>query len=68
LLIIPAAAAGLLAGNPERMAWLAALMASLAIAGGLSLSWMIDTPAGPSAVVVATALFAAAKLLSRVND
>ncbi|MEY3017014.1 MAG: hypothetical protein RL336_149 [Pseudomonadota bacterium] len=68
LLIIPAAAAGLLAGNPERMAVLSAVMATLAIVGGLSLSWIIDTPAGPSAVVVATALFAAAKLVSRVND
>lgn len=62
LLIIPAAAAGLLAGNPERMAWLAALFAAVAIVGGLALSWFIDTPAGPSSVVVATTIFAAAKL------
>ncbi len=68
LLIIPAAAAGLLAGNPERMAWVSALFASAAIVGGLAMSWFIDTPAGPSAVVVATGIFAVAKLASRLRD
>jgi len=68
LLIIPAAAAGLLTGTPERMGWVAALFASAAIIGGLTLSWFLDTPAGPSAVVVATAIFAVAKLLEKLRN
>lgn len=67
LLIIPAAAAGLLAANPERMGWIAALFASAAIVGGLAMSWFLDTPAGPSAVVVATSIFAVAKLSERLR-
>jgi zinc transport system permease protein len=29
----------------------------LAVSGGLALSWFYDTPAGPSIVVIASALF-----------
>lgn len=57
LLIIPAAAARRLAGGPEQMAILASIIGAVAVVGGLfgSLEW--DTPAGPSIVVAALALF-----------
>lgn len=57
MLIIPAAAARRFASGPEQMALLAALIGAVAVIGGLfgSLEW--DTPAGPSIVVAALALF-----------
>lgn len=57
LLIIPAAASRRFARTPEQMAGLAALVGALAVAGGLLASLRLDTPAGPSIVVAATALF-----------
>ena len=57
LLIIPAAAARRLSSSPEQMALLASLLGMLAVSGGLALSWFYDTPAGPSIVVIASALF-----------
>jgi len=57
LLIIPAATARRLSGTPERMAVLAALAGGLAVMTGLGMSWQFDTPAGPSVVVAAFALF-----------
>ncbi len=57
LLIIPAATARRLAGSPERMALLAAILGSAAVAAGLwgSIEWHV--PAGPSIVLAAAALF-----------
>lgn len=57
LLIIPTAAARRFATGPEQMAIIAAFIGVCAIFGGLfgSLEW--DTPAGPSIVVAALALF-----------
>ncbi|WP_299687139.1 zinc ABC transporter permease subunit ZnuB [uncultured Vibrio sp.] len=57
LLIIPAATARKFANTPEQMAFLASIIGSLAVCGGLSLSWFYDTPAGPSVVISATAMF-----------
>lgn len=57
LLIIPAAASRRLARTPEQMAVFASLLASCAVLGGLSLSYFWDSPAGPSVVLVAGALF-----------
>lgn len=57
LLIIPAATARRLARSPEQMALGAALVGCLSVGGGLALSWHYDTPAGPSVVVAALALF-----------
>ena len=57
LLIIPAAAAQRHARTPEQMAAGASLLGLLAVCLGLSLSWFQDTPAGPSIVVSAAALF-----------
>lgn len=57
LLIIPAATARRLANTPEQMAALAVVFGFIAVAGGLSMSWHLDTPAGPSVVVTAFATF-----------
>ena len=57
LLIIPAATARSLARGPEAMAFIAAGLGSLASLGGLGLSLLADTPAGPSVVCVAAAMF-----------
>lgn len=57
LLIIPAAASRRLARTPEQMAGFAALIASCAVMGGLTVSYYWDTPAGPSVVLVASGLF-----------
>ncbi|TRX73886.1 zinc ABC transporter permease subunit ZnuB [Pseudomonas mangiferae] len=57
LLIIPAAAAQRHARTPEQMAGGASLLGLLAVCAGLALSWYKDTPAGPSIVVAAAALF-----------
>ncbi|HDY8157610.1 TPA: zinc ABC transporter permease subunit ZnuB [Vibrio vulnificus] len=57
LLIIPAAAARRFAQSPEQMAGFASLIGVLAVLGGLTLSWHFDTPAGPSVVISASAIF-----------
>ena len=57
LLIIPAAAAQRHARSPEQMAAGASVLGVIAVCAGLSLSWFQDTPAGPSIVVSAAALF-----------
>ena len=65
LLIIPAAAAQRHARSPEQMALGASLLGMLAVCGGLALSWFKDTPAGPSIVVAAAALFLLSFVLPR---
>ncbi len=60
MLIIPAATARNFARSPELMAALAALIGAGAVIGGLHASLIWDTPAGPSIVSLAAALFAAA--------
>lgn len=57
-LIMPAAAARPLARTPEQMAVYAALIGMLAVAAGLFLSLSLDTPGGPSIVLVLAGLFA----------
>jgi zinc transport system permease protein len=57
MLIIPAAAARYWVKTPEWMAFLAAFLGSIAVLAGLSLSYFVDTPAGPSIVVMAAILF-----------
>jgi zinc transport system permease protein len=63
LLIIPAAAARRFARSPEGMAVLASGFGCMAVGSGLWASLRWDTPAGPSVVVAATALFALAFLI-----
>ncbi|PRB82870.1 zinc ABC transporter permease subunit ZnuB [Pseudomonas sp. MYb185] len=65
LLIIPPAAAQRHAHTPEQMALGASCLGCLAVLGGLALSWNLDTPAGPSIVVSAAALFMLSLLVPR---
>ncbi|WP_134679688.1 metal ABC transporter permease [Paracoccus ravus] len=58
LLIIPAAAARGLSGTPERMAGSASVIGAIAVIAGLGASLALDSPAGPSIVVVAAAIYA----------
>ena len=59
LIIIPAAAARRMSTSPEQMALMAVLVGIVSVFSGLfgSLEW--DVPAGPSIVLVASAVFAA---------
>ena len=57
LLIIPAAAARRLSSTPEQMAIFASLLGCFAVTGGIGMSWWLDTPTGPSIVVIASVLF-----------
>lgn len=63
LLIIPPASARASARSPLQMAVLASISGMLAVLIGLWASFHWDTPAGPSVVVAATALFIASLLL-----
>jgi zinc transport system permease protein len=65
LLIIPAAAAQRHARSPEQMALGASLLGVVAVCAGLAMSWFKDTPAGPSIVVCAGALFLFSYVLPR---
>jgi len=58
LLIIPAAASRRMTKTPEQMAVIASLLGMASIAGGLAVSFYWDTPAGPSAVLCASSIFA----------
>lgn len=57
MLVIPAAAARRFSQTAEQMAVLAAVTGAVAVIGGLGGSFVLDTPAGPSIVVAALALF-----------
>ena len=57
LLIIPAATAQRVSRGPEQMAMIATLIGATAVILGLSASLLFDTPAGPSIVTAALALF-----------
>ena len=67
LLIIPAAAARSLARSPEAIAAMATAIGAGATLGGLALSLNLDTPAGPSIVAVAAAIFAILALVGRIR-
>ncbi len=57
LMIFPTAIARAFARTPESMAALATLIAVAAVSAGLGLSLALDTPAGPSIVIVLAAAF-----------
>jgi len=57
LLIIPPATARRFSKTPEQMAMFAIMVGVLSVVLGLALSFLWDTPAGPSIVVSASALF-----------
>lgn len=64
MLIIPAATARPFARTPEAMAAYAVVIGMLSALGGLSGAFAFDTPAGPSIVTMAAALFAISAALS----
>ena len=64
LLIIPAATARRFARTPEQMAIGASCIGMISVLCGLSLSWLYDTPAGPSVVISAAAMFMLSQLKS----
>lgn len=66
LLILPPAAARHFSRTPEQMLLGSMLIALSSVAGGLTLSWQLDWPAGPAIVVTATAFFLAALPFRRV--
>ena len=63
LLIIPAATARTVSQTPERMVIVAACLGMSAAIGGLALSYLADTPAGPSIVSLAALGFIIAVVL-----
>ncbi|KJF96412.1 membrane protein [Photobacterium angustum] len=62
LLIIPAATSRRFSHSPESMAVLASIIGAIAVVLGLAMSWHYDTPAGPSVVVSAAAMFMLSQL------
>lgn len=67
MLVVPPAAARFLVGSPERMAQMAALLGIFAALGGLIVSWYLDSPTGPTIVVVAALSFALAAMVGHVK-
>lgn len=57
LLVIPAATARRFSSTPEQMAGFASLIGCIAVVLGLTSSWFLDTPAGPSIVLCTGLLF-----------
>ncbi|WP_067515804.1 zinc ABC transporter permease subunit ZnuB [Endozoicomonas ascidiicola] len=57
LMIIPAATAQRLAKTPEQMMFMSAIIGIVSVSGGLSASWYLDSPAGPSVVTSSFILF-----------
>jgi len=57
LLMIPAATARSLCRSPESMALVAAGLGTIAVLGGIGISVLLDTPSGPSIVVMAAGIF-----------
>ncbi|HEY9039732.1 MAG TPA: metal ABC transporter permease [Roseovarius sp.] len=64
LLIIPAATARPFARTPEAMAMIAALLAMAAAWGGLRISYVLDTPTGPTIVCGLALMFGASSVAS----
>ena len=67
LLIIPSAAARALARGPEAMALGAAGVGAAAAMAGLWVSYMYDTPAGPSIVSAAAVIFGLTNIAARIG-
>ena len=67
LLIIPAAAARRMVRSPEDMAVVASLIGMVAVVAGLVLSGLLDSPSGPSIVLMAAALFVLTLALPKTN-
>lgn len=68
LMIIPAATAQKFARTPEQMAALSSGFGLLGVSGGLSASWHLDTPAGPSVVVVCFLMFLLSMIYTTIRE
>jgi len=67
MLIIPAASARLIAKGPEAMAGYATLIGVIAAIGGLYAARYVGTPAGPSIICAAAALFCIASVIGKLR-
>ncbi len=67
LLVIPAAAARCFAHTPEVMAALAALFGVVAALAGLRVSFIYDTPSGPTIVCILALIFASTNIGRRLR-
>ncbi len=68
LLIIPAATARPFARTPEAMAVVAALLAMAAAWGGLRVSYVLDTPTGPTIVCGLALMFCTSSVVSAIRS
>ncbi|MQQ09699.1 hypothetical protein GFB49_14625 [Epibacterium sp. SM1979] len=68
MLIVPAATARAFANTPERMALIAAAVGVLSVIVGLRVSFVGDTPTGPTIVTVAAGCFMVASLIRGLFD
>nr|WP_251363977.1 iron chelate uptake ABC transporter family permease subunit [Epibacterium ulvae] len=68
MLIVPAATARAFSNTPERMAMFAAAVGIFAVLSGLHVSFVGDTPTGPTIVSVAAGCFMVASLVKTVFD
>ncbi|OOF67569.1 zinc ABC transporter permease subunit ZnuB [Rodentibacter caecimuris] len=68
LLIIPSATARRFAKTPEAMVIIAIIISMISVIGGLSLSAVYDTAAGPSVVICSALLFVLSLFGSNNND
>jgi zinc transport system permease protein len=68
LVVIPAVTARRVARSPEGMAVLAPVFGVVAVAAGLALSTIADTPSGPSIVVAEFALFLATTVVTALRS
>lgn len=67
MLIVPAATARPLSRTPEGMTLIAGSVGLVSVLAGLRMSYVYDTPAGPSIVCVAAALFAVSNVVSLIR-
>jgi zinc transport system permease protein len=65
LLIIPAATVRRISSSPEQMAVLSSIAGVISVIGGISISLLWDTPAGPSIVVASSLLYLLSLLTGR---
>jgi len=63
LLVIPAATSRKWVHSPETMALLASALAVIAVLAGLAMSYYVDTPAGPSIVMIAGFMYFASQMI-----
>lgn len=68
MLIIPAAIARPFASRPEIMALLAVVVGIVGVISGIALSLTVDTPTGPSIVLMLTGMFALGMTASSLSE